>query len=144
MSLNVKDAAKVTRALRTYSVDGELVSAHVLDPATSGGLSMYRNIDLGSTGQVVKNEAGQLYGYFLFNASSGTLYFKFYDKATAATSSDTPKLTLPIPAGGGANVSFPIGLAYASGISVRCVTGVADNNTTSPGSNEAICNVLYY
>ena len=113
-------------------------------PSTSGGLSAYRSLDLGSTGVAVKTSAGQLYGYYLYNnSSSATRFVKIYDKASAASSSDTPALTLPIPAGSAANVSFGAGIAFASGISVRATTAIADNDTGAPSTNDVVVNLLY-
>lgn len=114
-----------------------------LQPTTSGGSLVYRNLDLGSTGQVVKNGAGQLYGYFLYNNASATRFVKVYDKGTAPTNSDTPAMTYPLPAGSAANVAFPNGVAFAAGISLRATTGIADNDTGAPGTNDCVVNVNY-
>ncbi len=125
------------------AVDSMLPPPVSLAPTTSGGSSIYRNIDLGSTGQVVKASAGQLYGYYIYNNATSVRYLKIYDKATAATNSDTPVMTYPIPAGSAANVAFPNGVAFASGISVRAVTGVADNDTGAPTTNDVVVNLNY-
>lgn len=114
-----------------------------LQPVTSGGSSIYRNLDLGSTGQVVKASAGQMYGYYIFNNANTVRYLKIYDKATAPTNSDTPVMTYPIPPGSAANVAFPNGVAFANGIGVRAVTGVADNDTGAPSTNDVIINLNY-
>lgn len=114
-----------------------------LQPVTSGGSTPYRNLDLGVTGQVVKNGAGQLYGYYLFNNGSAVRFVKVYDKATTPTQSDTPVWTLALPAGAGANVAFPNGVAFASGISLRATTGVADADTGAPTANDVIVNLAY-
>lgn len=123
---------------------GRLWVSSVSQPSTSGGLTTYRSLDLGSTGVAVKTSAGQLYGYYLYNnSSSATRFVKIYDKASAASSSDTPVMTLPIPAGSAANVSFGAGIAFASGISVRATTAIADNDTGAPSTNDVVVNLLY-
>lgn len=114
-----------------------------LQPATSGGSAVYRNLDLGTTGQVAKNGAGQIYSYYLYNNATATRYIKIYDKATAPTNADTPVMTYPLPAGSAANVAFPNGVAFANGISLRATTGVADNDTGAPSTNDVIVNVNY-
>ena len=114
-----------------------------LQPTTSGGSLVYRNLDLGVTGQVAKNGAGQLYSYFFYNNASATRYIKIYDKATAPTQSDTPVMTYPIPAGSAANVAFPNGVAFSAGISLRATTGVADSDTGAPSTNDVVINVNY-
>lgn len=101
----------------------------------------YLNLDLGSTGQVVRARPGTLTGYYLFNGGAATVYIKFYDKATAATSSDTPRLVIGIPAGAAANL--PANVSFGAGISVRAVTGVANGDTTSPATNAAVVNIWH-
>jgi hypothetical protein len=56
-------------------------------------------------------------------------YLKIYDKATAPASTDTPKLTLTVPAGGGVAMDFPQGLSFTAGLGYRMTTGSADNDT---------------
>jgi hypothetical protein len=115
-----------------------------LTPRTSGGLSIYRNIDLDETGVSIKASAGQLYGWYIYNAAATVRYVKFYNKATAATvGTDTPVLTLPLPATSGANVEFSQGIAFATGIAAGATTGVADNSTGAPAANDVQINVFY-
>lgn len=114
-----------------------------LEPRTSGGLSVARYLDLGVTGQVVKGSAGQVFGWRITNQRAGAIYVKIYDKATAATDADTPLLTLALLEGQGETDSLPHGIAFASGISVRATTAIADNSTAAPGTNEAVVNVFY-
>jgi hypothetical protein len=104
---------------------------------------MFRSISLLATGLVAKASAGQMYGYYIANLSSATRYIKVYDKATAADQTDTPVLTLPLPAGAAANVSHPNGVAFTNGIGVRATTGVADNDTGAPSANDVIVNLYY-
>jgi hypothetical protein len=112
-------------------------------PGASGGLSAYRNLDLGTTGQVVKNAAGQLYGYYLYNGAAAARFVKVYNKSTAPTGSDTPVLTIPLPAGAAANVFVPQGIAFGAGISARASTGIADADTGAPSANDVVVNLLY-
>lgn len=114
--------------------------------AATGGASLYRLLSAASTNaQVVKNTAGTVYGWHLTNLSGTTPRFvKLYNKASAPTvGTDTPVLTLPLPAGGQANVSFPTGLAFATGIAIAVTGGVADNDTTSVAANDVIVNLAF-
>lgn len=111
--------------------------------ATSGGLSFYRNLDLGTTGQVAKASAGQVYGYTLTNRSAGERFVKFYDKATAATSADTPVETVVLPPGTSVVYTSLYGVAYANGVGVRASTGLADNDNTAPSTNDVVVGVRY-
>lgn len=110
-----------------------------------GGLEIYRNLDLDETGANVKATAGQVFGWYLYNAASATRHVKFYDKATAPTvGSDTPVLTITLPPTSGANVFFGLpGIQFDNGIGLGATTGVADNNAGAPSANDVIVNVLY-
>jgi len=126
----------------SLTVDGTVAVSQA--PATSGGYTIYRDIDLDETGISVKGSAGQIYGWFMHNKAASTLYVKFYNSSGAPTvGTDTPILTIPIPAGASANVEFLGGIACSSGIGIGCTTGVADNDTGAPGANEMIVNVFY-
>jgi hypothetical protein len=114
-------------------------------PATSGGLTIYRSIDLDETEEEVKGTAGQLFGWYLYNAAASVRYLKFYN-ATAANvtvGTTTPVLTIPVAAGAAANVEFSNGIAFGTAISAAVTTGLADNDTGAPGANEFIINILY-
>lgn len=114
-------------------------------PRTSGGLSIYRNIDLDEADVAVKGSAGQLFGWYIYNAAASVRYVKFYDASTASTTvgTTTPVLTIPVPAGAAANVFSDIGIAFATAITAACVTGVADNNTGAPSANDVQVNLFY-
>lgn len=105
--------------------------------------TVYRNIDLGATGQVVKSSAGKIQGWSLRNDSGTPRYVKVYDKATAATQVDTPVLTLPVGASQSESAANVYTIPFASGISVRATTGVADNSTGAPNTNDVIVNIFY-
>lgn len=123
---------------------GSNVVGHVgLEPRTSGGLSVARYLDLGLTGQVAKGSAGQVYGWRITNQRAGALYVKIYNKATTPTDSDTPIITIALLQGQAETDSFPHGIAFATGIGVRASTGIADNDTGAPGTNEAVVNLFY-
>jgi hypothetical protein len=119
--------------VQTVGTDGTTAGGISLQPATSGGSLIYRNIDLDETGILVVAGAHQVYGYYLFNAAASVRYIKFYNKATAPTvGTDTPVMTYPLPAGAAANVAFPNGVAFSLGIGVGATTGLADNSTGAP------------
>lgn len=113
-------------------------------PQTEGGLATYRNLDLNETGVLVKGAPGQVFGYYLFNASAATVFIKLYNKATAPTvGTDTPVMTIGLPAGQAANNEWANGIQFPLGIGIGATTGVADNDTTGPGANELVANLLY-
>ena len=116
----------------------------------SGGLSMFRSIDLDQTEEEVKGSAGQLYSVAAFNRTADPLYLKFYNApiASVTVGTTTPVLTFAVPANadldvGGFIWNNDIGFAFSSGISVACTTGVADSDTGAPGANACIVNIGY-
>jgi hypothetical protein len=114
-------------------------------PETTGGLTIFRSIDLDETEEDVKVTAGQLYGWYIFNGATATRYVKLYN-ATAANvtvGTTTPVITIPVPAGSAANVVNPMGIAFSTAICAAATTGVADNDTGAPGANEIIINLFY-
>ena len=114
-----------------------------VNDSPNGGAAVYRNISLLATGQVVKAAAGRVYGWKMFNNNAAKLYVKIYDKATAAGTGDTPKLTVEIAPGASDTFEIPAGLRFDTGIGVRACTGVADNDNTAPSANDVIVNLFY-
>jgi len=114
-------------------------------PATSGGYSIYRSIDLDESEEEVKASAGQLFGWYLYNAAATARYLKFYNATAANTTvgTTTPVLTIPVAAGAAANVEFSNGIAFGTAISAAVTTGLADNDTGAPAANDFIINILY-
>jgi hypothetical protein len=118
-------------------------------PHTTGGLSIFRSIDLDETEEDVKTSAGQVYGWFIANLATSTRFVKFYN-ATAANvivGTTAPVLTLPIPGNSSddvaANALGGMGIAFDTAICVASTTGVADNDTGAPGANEVVINIFY-
>ena len=52
-------------------------------------------------------------------------------------------MTIPIPPGAAANVAFPDGVTFATGVALALTTGVADADTAAVAANEIIVNLLY-
>ena len=131
------------------TLDGESVAVTgsvALAPATSGGLAIFRSIDLDESEEAVKTSAGQLFGFYLYNdASSGKRYVKLYDDTVAnvVVGTTTPVLTIPLDAGQGAVAEFANGIAFANAITIAATTGIADADTGAPGANEVVANVFY-
>jgi hypothetical protein len=104
----------------------------------------YRNISLLNVGQVVKSRPGSIYGLSVTNTANGVRYLKIYNTAVAATTSDTPVITIAIPAG--QTITWPENqplLFFSIGISVRSTTGVADSDNVAPSANEVVLNLIY-
>lgn len=94
----------------------------------------------------VKASMGFLYSIDAVNINIAIRYLKIYDKATAPTSSDTPKLRLGVPGGatgGIVRLTFPKPVRFLNGIGIRLVTGIADNDATAGSANETLINLAY-
>jgi hypothetical protein len=118
-------------------------------PATAGGLTIFRSLDLDETEEDVKTSAGQVYGWYFANLATTPRYLKFYN-ATAANvtvGSTTPVLTFPIPANStnfvAANSFSDQGIEFGTAITVAATTGLADNDTGAPGAGEVVVNIFY-
>jgi len=102
----------------------------------------YRNLDLGVTGQVIKAAKGQIFDLHICNQAAAIRYVKLYNKATAATASDAPLRTYAIPAS--TTIALPVttaGIEFSVGISIRGTTGIADNDTGAPTTNDIVVNI---
>ena len=113
-------------------------------PRADGGADVYRNISLLATGQLIKGAAGCVFGYYIANAAAATRFVKFYNKLTAPTvGTDTPLLTIPLPAGAAANVYMGPGIQFSLGIGIGATQLVADSDTTAPAANDVVVNIIY-
>lgn len=120
--------------------------------STTGGLSVYRNLDIdettGTTTQQLKGSAGTLYQCIITNDTASTKeYVKFYN-ATALTGSaagtETPVITIPIAGATTTSVSFgPAGYSFDTGMTLAATTGIADADTGAPATNAIIVNCFY-
>ena len=48
-----------------------------------------------------------------------------------------------IPPSSGANVSFPDGINFGTGIGITTVTGLADSDSAAVAANDLIINIFY-
>jgi len=117
---------------------------------TTGGMTIFRSLDLDESEEDVKTSAGQVFSISAFNQTAAPLYLKFYN-ATAANvtvGSTTPVLTFVVPGnadsdGAGFIWNNEIGFAFSTAITVACTTGVADSDTGAPGANDCVINIGY-
>lgn len=107
-----------------------------------GGALVYRSIDFQIAGVAIKTAPGEVSGWYLKNRGAAERFVKLYNKASAASSSDTPVLTISLAAGQSDCVSFNP-LAFPLGISVRACTGVADSDNTAPTTNDVVGGIFY-
>jgi len=114
-------------------------------PSSSGGCTPARVIAAASTNATsVKASAGQVYGWALFNQAAYDVFVKLYNKASAPTvGTDTPVMTLKVPAGGGVVEDIGSGIAFGTGIALAITKLIADSDTTVLVANDCIANLWY-
>lgn len=113
--------------------------------AAGGGTSLYHAVAAATTNAAsVKASAGQVFGYFVFNAAAYPVYVKLFNKASAPTpGTDTPAFVIGVPAGGGANLSFTVPLTFGTGIGVDMVKGIADADATALAASDCVFSLQY-
>ncbi len=103
-----------------------------------------RDDDCDEVGSSLVTNRMAIHAISVFSLHANPLYFKFYDKATAADETDTPAWIIgPILVNTSANEIWPKGLRLNDGISIRAVEELADNGTTGPAANQAFCHFGY-
>jgi len=132
--------------MRGNATDGQLVS--LMGTRTSGGTTIYKNIDVDESEDAIKASAGQVYWIHAMNLSAATLFLKFYDAtvATVVVGTTVPDLTFPLATqgdtnGAGFTLSIPNGIAFGTAITVAATTGIADADSGAPGANQVVVNL---
>lgn len=146
------DGSGVTQPVSAASLplpSGAATAANQL-AVTSGGTTLYKNIDVDESEDQVKGSAGQVYWVHAINLKATPLFLKFYNATAASVTVGTtvPDLTFPVPSAGDTNgagftLSIPNGVAFGTAITIAATTGVADNDSGAPGANELIVNLGY-
>ena len=117
---------------------------------TSGGLSIFKSIDLDETEEAVKATAGQIYAMHITNLTAAPIYLKLYNAtvATVVVGTTVPDITITIPAnadsdGAGFTWTIPQGIAFSTAITAAATTGVADADAGAPAANAVVACILY-
>ncbi len=111
----------------------------------SGSASVYHKISAASTNaDTVKASAGVVTGYYLANRATAARAVKLYNKAADPTVGvDTPRCVFDIPASSAANINLDPPLAFATGIAIAIVTGIADSDATAVALNDVAVSLYY-
>ncbi len=112
-------------------------------PSIGGGWSKVKYAAQTTTVQTPKGTQATLGGWYIYNPNTAVAYVQIFDAATATTitlGTTAPDMILGIPAGGGANVEFSNGIAFANGIKLACTT--TETGLTAPATGLTV-NILY-
>lgn len=118
-------------------------------PHTAGGCSAYSALSTGAVlAAQIKGSAGQLYSMHFFNNGANEVFVRLYNQTGAPANTDTANIVwrgfVPGNAAGTATeVTWPKGLAFATGIGIRVTGAVADNDTTALSASEVAVNAGY-
>ena len=119
------------------------LDAHIV-PKTSGGLSTSHTVSAASTNAtVVKNSAGQLFGWYIYNSNAAARKVAFHNTTSTPTAGSSVFFSIVIPPTSAANVEFANGIAFSSGIAFTMVTGLADSDSTGVAANDLVANLFY-
>lgn len=118
-------------------------------PVTSGGLSVSSFLSTAAVqSTAVKASAGMVYAVEFFNTGATPVYVRLYNQTTAPASTDGANLLWRgvVPgntAGAGFVKTWDKGLAFGTGIGMRCTAAVADNDATALSANAVVGNVCF-
>lgn len=112
------------------------------DPLFREPCSVTQYTNLGITGQVVKNAAALLFGFFFYNAANGIRYLKVYNKDTTPSSSDVNPLIYPLPPNVGGFIAIPKA-KMSAGIGVRATKGRVDNDNIAPDADDVLVQIFW-
>lgn len=98
---------------------------------------------MSTTGAVIKAAKAQIFSMAIYNNATSVRFVKLYDKATAATASDTPIMTIGLTPTALNPISVGQGIEFLTGISIRATQLVADNDATAPAANDVVVNIGY-
>lgn len=143
-AVNIQDGGNTITVDGTVSVTGSTVQDI---PATSGGLSKFHLVGAATTNATnVKASAGQVYAITAFNVAATPAYLKFHNTAGTPTAGAGVTETFLIPgntAGAGLAINFDKGIAFATGIGISIVTGIADANASAIAADNVVVNIYY-
>lgn len=122
-----------SQTLATVTTVGTVSSMTPVTPTTS-----FVNSAATTNATSTKASAGTLWSVTANNINAAARYLKLYNKASAPTvGTDVPVLTIPIPAGGIAQVDGGSnGVRFATGIAWALTTAAADSDTGAVAANE--------
>ena len=104
--------------------------------AAQAGLSVNRQITLSNTAVAVKNSAGNLYGYNIFNPGVALTYFNVYNVAAASVTVGTtvPVISVALPSNANSSIGddtmYTVPISFSAAISISATT--TPNGNTAP------------
>jgi|SRR5581483_9484225 len=115
-----------------------------VSPSQAKWTHVYKSAVLTNVADVVRPKPQVLHGWFLYNTQAAARYVKIFGKDEPANmGSDKPRITIPLPANGGANLWMERGIQFSQGMSIAVTTGAGDYDNTAPSAGDVIVNLFY-
>jgi len=115
-----------------------------LAPKTAGGCSTFHLVAAGSTNaNNIKASAGQVYGITIFNNAVYPIYVKLHNTAGAPTPGSGVVRTFGVQGGTAFKYEQAMGIAFATGIALSIVKGLADADATAVVAADCVVDVEY-
>ncbi len=93
---------------------------------------------------LVKAGPTLVHGLILSNDAAAKKYVKLYNKVSAPTvGTDTPVLTIMLPAGSTTVFEFPEDTTFSLGLGFGITGAIADNDTTATAANDVHGAIFY-
>lgn len=129
----------------TTAVTGTLTSAGTTTNTPVTPTQTFTNSAASTNATSTKASAGTLWSVVASNINAAARYLKLYNKASAPTvGTDTPVLTIPIPAGGVVQVDGGSnGIRFGTGIAWAVTASAADSDTTAVATGEIKVCIAY-
>lgn len=133
--------------LRTSAIQGDAANLRISAvqfPTTTGGLTIFRNLNLSSS-VAAKATAGAIYGWNLWNHDNVPQYVKFFNTSGAINvGTDVPVMTVYCPLSSVQNAVFDMGLVgFTNGIGIAALSGHPDDNTAPSPASAVGINLFY-
>jgi hypothetical protein len=108
------------------------------------GSTAYHVVSGGSTNAAnIKNAAGRVTGWVIFNNADYPVYVKFHNTSTTPTAGLGVVYTIGVQQGAQVWFDDDDGIAFTTGISISIVKGIADADTTAVLASDCVVNVNY-
>jgi len=91
----------------------------------------------------IKAGAGKVTGWYIYNSNASARKVAFHNTAGTPTAGSAVYMSVVIPGLAAANVSFPDGINFDTGIAITTVTGLTNADATAVGLNDLIINIFY-
>jgi hypothetical protein len=115
-----------------------------IQSGTTGGDTTFHLVSAASTNATnIKASAGKVTGWYVYNSNASARKVAFHNTAGTPTAGANIYFSIVIPGLAAANVSFPNGIDFSTGIAITTVIELTDGGGTGVALNDLIINIYY-